>query len=183
MINIIERFFMVTKNQYPKYYAFTWNPNPLSFIWNEEDPILLLKEHLKILRKYKQYIKYVVPEFSDNYKLHYHGVVMLSNDTEFANFYENLKPIRRKGFVKLVHIIRQSGYKRWVKYTGETWARTKQILKIEVMAYEDLSISILNDATKGSTTAKPEASPAKINKYIIPTDDEYTTDDDEFCLP
>lgn len=135
MINITENFSMEqssvekkTKGIYPLLFGFTWNPNPKSFVYTEDDPNYLLKEHLRYLGIIKDELEYVIPEFSETHKLHYHGVIVLRTEDSYVRFYDRLKRVKRNGFVKLVKIQSLTG---WRRYCRETLTRTSKILEID----------------------------------------------------
>lgn len=127
------------------YYALTWNPNPKSFINNEEYEIDLFKEHLQYIEYISKYVKFIVPEFSDNYKLHYHGLAEVQSDTEFVQYYNKLKKLKRRGFILNKKILTEAGLQKWILYCGKTWSRTRTILQNKIEDHKLLSFGNLND--------------------------------------
>lgn len=170
--------------EYPKYYALTWNPRPKAFTFDESDERLLFKEHVSII-KYIKYMVFMMPEFSDNYKLHYHGLAVVNNDDEYIDYQKSIRRIVKKGFIKSGILIKKGAVDRWIHYCGKTWLRTKSILfdRKDPIQYTKLTVKELirlcNEYVKD--VEKPKIIQLSIYDIMKPIQEE--PQDEEMLLP
>lgn len=176
----------VNSKGYPILYAFTWNPNPNKFIWSDDEPIHLFKEHLKKIKIIRDNVDFIVPEFSDHGKLHYHGLIKVVSDATYWQYIDGLKRLKRTGFIKSKCINDQRGLNRWINYCGGTWTRTvsrlfRNMTPFQAMTYDKLideARSELEDTPTqhvGSLDFGPDPSELK-EKSQIDKKDKYSKD-------
>jgi len=144
-----------TYKTYPCLYAFTWNPNPSKFIWDEDYPLHLFKEHQTKLKWMKDVIDFIVPEFSDTGKLHYHALLKINSDGAYWEFIDGIKRIRKTGFINVQRIKDDRGLRRWINYCGETWTRTNMKLFREMTPFQSLTYDKLIDTSKSEVEEIP----------------------------
>lgn len=130
------------------FYALTWNPKPRSFINTDDYKEDLFKEHLLCIKYIQKYVVFMVPEISDNNKLHYHGICKIANDEEFVEYFRRITKLKRKGFVVNKKLISERAFQGWVEYCGKSWNRTKTAIfldlsKMECDDYKLLTYEIL----------------------------------------
>lgn len=178
-MNIIKNSRPPTDTRYPLLYAFTWNPNPSSFVFTEDDPIYLLKEHVRVLNIINHDLEIIVPEFSDHYKLHYHGVVILRTEKAYIDFFRRVKRVKRKGFIKIIKIL---SLDKWILYCGKTFSTTSKILHIpSSIAYGRCNVDKLRDIAEWREREEDKRHTIFQTETITETDDE--TSEEGFYLP
>jgi len=140
---------------YPILYAFTWNPNPNKFIWSDDEPIHLFKEHLKKIKVIRENVDFIVPEFSDHGKLHYHGLIKVMSDATYWQYIDGLKRLKRSGFIKSKCINDQRGLNRWINYCGGTWTRTVSRLFRHMTPFQQMTYDKLIDEARSELEDTP----------------------------
>lgn len=165
------------------YYSLTLSPNPVKFIFKEDDSIELLKEHLSKIKIIKDVIEYCVPEFSDTFKLHYHMCIAIKTDEQFVKFWQSVPRLKRYGFIKILKT--KHDIACLLKYVNKTWIRTKMVFKwtkYPDLFPKDLSYSKLNDLVNAKDKIKKE-----LTSHITDLDQQIIEiegiPDSEFTLP
>ncbi len=105
------------KKCHTKLYSITISP-PASII----DPLILYDNHIKIIRRwlnsFSEYYE-IVPEFDDNIRLHYHGVVNIKDEVKF---YKTKYRIQRQiGFIKIKRLVLFIDHLRWSIYIHKNY--------------------------------------------------------------
>jgi len=109
----------------PSRMLYNKNNNPNRMLFDDD------RNMIKSIMSYNKIYSYIIyPEFDEKGRLHYHGIINLTN-TQYVRFHKHaIHKLKQIGFVDISIIKTFVNNLRYIVYMSKNWGETKMILEI-----------------------------------------------------